>query len=531
MRHFYRSMLPATILIISTILMSSCSLQENISRPSGVVSGELKGEKIRWPDKTASICWEPEGLNSFFANTAPHKPGSKLNAKSSVYKWEQWLREEYNNRTDFDFDMNGRVCAQNSKGIRILLVDSSDRRVYMFGRQLDGLKNGVIINPAFKNYDWGSICNNPNLTDICVRDDLLHELGHAIGLRHEARRNDSPCDRDQAVLEWVSIPVGLYDPASIMNYCAAHRNKKFLRSATLSEMDIETINLYYDSDFNPVIDSQIDSCRKDRGNWHTPYSCCSHAQDAAIPVLGERAYPTCRLGHSISLPDPRPVINTIGDDRKKVLNSSFTLELLCHEDGISKADLEVEAQKLEGFDFSNLLFRSRAVRNRICKKVILIFSNVNTYLELKLDDDLRVDSKKTTKATGQWVKYETSQARLDRRKNLDPEVREIKTLINVDVEIPQSTEKLELSCKTGPSDLQVVRPRSDDSAANFALDTSFRFQNKDYQCFQIIARIPDGKGYRFLKLDFKATVSHNGKAQKINLSKFTNTDWQPFFPD
>ncbi len=128
------------------------------------------------------------------------------------------------------------VCMSGSDGIRILISDQGPH-VDHLGRDLNGVRNGMVLNFTFKNWSLG--CQNNRR--FCIEAIAVHEFGHAIGFSHEQNRPDTPswCDEEQG--EDGDTLFGAWDLQSVMNYC----NPNWNGSGNLSATDIAAVQHYY----------------------------------------------------------------------------------------------------------------------------------------------------------------------------------------------------------------------------------------------------------------------------------------------
>lgn len=130
------------------------------------------------------------------------------------------------------------TCAQRNSGIRIYFNDEGPH-VKMFGRNLDGLKNGMVLNNTFQN--WAPECRATK--EHCIRSIATHEFGHALGFAHEQNRPDAPgeCGKRHGQGQAGEILLTPYDPLSVMNYC----NSSWNNGGRLSDLDIKAAQATY----------------------------------------------------------------------------------------------------------------------------------------------------------------------------------------------------------------------------------------------------------------------------------------------
>ncbi len=185
---------------------------------------ELSAANI-WTIGRIPVCWEnPSAANA---------EGRQWVQAAVEGAWER--------ESGLDF-VNWHSCADNSQGLRILIRDEAGERPHVaaLGYHLNGLKNGIILNFAFRNV----MEKCADMRKFCIEVLAVHEFGHALGFAHEQNRSDAPfnCQVRHNGSEPV-LYLTPYDLYSVMNYC----HPEWGGNGKLSEFDIEGVRKIYGS--------------------------------------------------------------------------------------------------------------------------------------------------------------------------------------------------------------------------------------------------------------------------------------------
>lgn len=175
-----------------------------------------------WKQDTIAVCWEnadakDQRLLSLVENTVAET-------------WQQHSRLQF---------VGWTACPAEFDGVRVR-IDDVPPHSKALGRNLAGLKDGVVLNFAFE--DFSPVCAQK--LDFCIKGYSVHEFGHVLGFTHEQNRSDRSGDcaiPRQGQDDDFFLTITPYDPNSVMNFC----NSTFANGGELSELDKQKLRFVY----------------------------------------------------------------------------------------------------------------------------------------------------------------------------------------------------------------------------------------------------------------------------------------------
>lgn len=271
MRHFY----PALTGIFAIIWSATTTK----ARESGFVDSRFKW-RPDWTTKalentstpTPTICWE----NSSPTYTAPngrvydHTAIKNTTVEIIRITWERYSNIKFIWQDGFGISCDVKVHLDH-EGVSLLDdVGYAGKNLYLNISWMVPLQGAFDANskhpPSLK---WNSTATSPatrqNLQYDYLRETVIHEFGHILGLVHEQNRHDRPKD-SQPQGPPGDVPIGAYDIFSIMNYDWTKQNQNPIPK--LSCGDVATARYLYGP--HPTFPNLAPSCTPEAIKTATP---------------------------------------------------------------------------------------------------------------------------------------------------------------------------------------------------------------------------------------------------------------------
>jgi hypothetical protein len=242
-----RAALNSVLLLVGSLVTTGC----NNAKESSAESQSFIMKGVQWSDGIAQVCW-----------IAPGYAKRKEEMRDIVIS-------NFNAKTNMKFlGFNDCVVDKPFVGIRVAISDVIAGDPRFAGLSNLGNSRFIDLLPDWEKKGKPQLELNKILFEIndpsVYLNTVLHEFGHAAGLRHEHERKDTPetckevlrtvCKAEvkedsgkamEEITKGKSVEVGSFDSFSIMNYCYGNYLRERKEIGSLSKDDIIGVNTLY----------------------------------------------------------------------------------------------------------------------------------------------------------------------------------------------------------------------------------------------------------------------------------------------
>jgi len=222
-----------------------------------------------WPDDDLVVCWMPDVYDSTDGEVQALLPYAE---QLVLHEWGRVGRIRFNN-------LWGNCKFQPDADIRIGLQSGAGGRSEL-GTRAQAIAPGLpTMTLGFSAPSGGCVPGGPG--DACARTSagasltaaetqyfawvVLHEFGHALGLRHEHARDDSTCASPETLDSpgYNGEPLWTFDASSVMSYCYDWGTS----DPVLSAGDIRALHTIYPGAVALFADTNFGAISSGSGTW------------------------------------------------------------------------------------------------------------------------------------------------------------------------------------------------------------------------------------------------------------------------